>query len=359
MRESYAYDRAMVGVLALLAVYIATFVLYAVLPGRWVTGYVRDASGAPLRYHLDGLLVFVVVIGGYVALAATGVIAWDIFYVHRVEMVATAIVVGLVFTFAIVLPAAPTGKPLAADLFLGRLANPQWGRVDAKMFLYLVGAVMLELCLLSFAAHHVLAFGSSTGIVVYTAMFSFFLVDYLWFERVHLYTYDFVAERVGFKLGWGCLAFYPFFYCVGAWFAAGEPEPERSVAWLVVAIALFVAGWSLARGANLQKFVFKTEPERTRFGPFAQTALVAGDQRVLVGGLWGLSRHINYLGELLMASGLALAVGHPGAWLYPLYYVGLLVPRQLDDDRRCAAKYGALWDDYRRRVPYRIIPRVY
>jgi delta14-sterol reductase len=60
-----------------------------------------------------------------------------------------------------------------------------------------------------------------------------------------------------------------------------------------------------------------------------------------------------------MASGLALAIGHPGAWLYPLYYVGLLVPRQLDDDRRCAAKYGPLWAEYKRTVPYRIIPKIY
>ena len=146
---------------------------------------------------------------------------------------------------------------------------------------------------------------------------------------------------------------------LGAWFAAGEPEPERSGLWYGVAIALFAGGWTLARGANLQKLIFKTQPERARFGPFAQTALVDGDRRVLVGGLWGASRHINYLGEILMACGLAIAVGHPGGWLYPLYYVGLLVPRQLDDDRRCAAKYGALWETYRERVRYRIIPGIY
>jgi protein-S-isoprenylcysteine O-methyltransferase Ste14 len=35
------------------------------------------------------------------------------------------------------------------------------------------------------------------------------------------------------------------------------------------------------------------------------------------------------------------------------------VPRQLDDDRRCAAKYGALWDAYRAKVRYRIIPRIW
>jgi delta14-sterol reductase len=307
-----------------------------------------------------------VVIGVYLALAAYGIVAWDVFYRERVAMVATACGVGLLFTLAIVLPAPSTGKPLLADLYLGRLANPQWlgGRIDAKMFLYLAGAVMLELCVLSFAAHHRLSYprDPSAGIALYVACFSFFLVDYLLFERVHLYTYDFVAERVGFKLGWGCLAFYPFFYCVGLWFTASQPNPHPSPFWLGASGALFLAGWALARGANLQKYRFKTQPEATSFGPWSQRALVDGDRRVLIGGFWGLSRHINYLGELLMASALALCVGYPRAlwpWLYPLYYVALLVPRQRDDDRRCAEKYGALWNEYCRIVPYRIVPWIY
>jgi len=37
----------------------------------------------------------------------------------------------------------------------------------------------------------------------------------------------------------------------------------------------------------------------------------------------------------------------------------LLLPRERDDDARCAAKYGALWQQYVQRVPYRIIPGVY
>ena len=28
-------------------------------------------------------------------------------------------------------------------------------------------------------------------------------------------------------------------------------------------------------------------------------------------------------------------------------------------DRRCAAKYGALWDEYRARVRWRIVPGIY
>jgi steroid 5-alpha reductase family enzyme len=202
----------------------------------------------------------------------------------------------------------------------------------------------------------------SPGVLLYAALFTFFLVEYLFFERVHLYTYDFVAERVGFKLGWGCLVFYPFFYGVGMWFAVDRPNPHSSPAWLVACAACFFTGWTLARGANLQKYRFKTQPRRATFGPFAQRAISDGELRVLVGGFWGLSRHVNYLGEILMATGLTLSLGYPGAlvpWLYPLYYVVLLVPRQLDDDRRCAEKYGALWAQYRRAVPYRIVPWIY
>lgn len=348
--------------------YAAVLLLHLVLPARNVAGYLKDASGAPLRYRLNGLLVLVVSAGLWAAAGATGWLAWDSFYLHRWELAAGACVLGLVFTFWVVLsaPRVP-GWPFLKELYLGRAANPQWlgERVDAKMFLYLVGAVMLELNLLSFTAHHWLTHPAdpSPGVFLYCGLFSFFLVEYLFFEEVHLYTYDFVAENVGFKLGWGCFVFYPFFYAVGLWALADAPNPGTPAWALVGAALLFFAGWMLSRGANLQKFWFKRNPDKKAFGVLAPEALTASDGRkILVSGFWGLSRHVNYLGELLMACGLTLSLGYPAAllpWLYPLYYVALLGPRQLDDDRRCAARYGASWDEYRKRVPYRIIPFIY
>ena len=118
----------------------------------------------------------------------------------------------------------------------------------------------------------------------------------------------------------------------------------------------------LARGANLQKFWSKRDPTAKAFGLLEPRAISAGGKHVLAGGFWGLSRHINYLGEILMATALALCLGHPlelAPWLYPPYYVALLVPLQVYDDRRCAEKYGPLWDEYRRRVPSRILPGIY
>ena len=347
-----------------LAFDLGVFALHLLLPARRVKGYVSGPDGAPLTYRLNGLWVFFATVGLWAAACAGGLFAWDALFLHRYELLAGACAVGLVFTLAVVLPAPPVpGWSLLKELFLGRVEQPQWlgHRVDAKMFLYLVGAAGLELNLLSFAAHHFALHPAdpSPGVVLYVALFSFFLVEYLFFEQVHLYTYDFVAERVGFKLGWGCLVFYPFFYAVGLWTCAELPNPHRGAAWLVGSAVLFFCGWVLARGANLQKYFFKRDPTKKALGFLAPEAL---EGRVLVSGFWGLSRHINYLGEILMASGLALSLGHPaewGPWLYPLYYVGLLLPRQAADDRRCAEKYGPLWDRYRQRVRWRIVPFVY
>ena len=357
----------MAGFLIPLAVYGALLVLHLALPARRVKGYVTDErTGEPLRYRLNGPLVLCVTIGLCWLAGRYGLVTWDFLWIHRVQSAAGACALGLLFTVAVVLTAPPTGKGLWADLYLGRRTNPQAlsGRLDAKMSLYLAGAIMLELNVLSFAAHEGQVNGGvvAPGVVLYAALFSFFVAEYLWFEEVHLYTYDFVAERVGFKLGWGCLAFYPFFYPVGLWSAARFPDPGAPRWLLALAAGVFCGGWMLSRGANLQKFTFKTQPSRRFLGLFEPTAIGSGERRLLCSGFWGLARHINYLGELGMAVGLTLALGRPldpWPWIYPLYYVALLVPRQADDDRRCQAKYGPLWDEYCRRVPYRIIPGIY
>ena len=58
--------------------------------------------------------------------------------------------------------------------------------------------------------------------------------------------------------------------------------------------------------------------------------------RLLCSGFWGAARHINYLGEVLQGTALALpgflATGSLAPFLYPVYYALLFVGRQQDDD---------------------------
>ena len=236
--------------------------------------------------------------------------------------------------------------------------------VDVKMWLYLYGATQLQLNLLSaiYAAVHSGAVGYD--VVAYCACLSFFIVEYVWHEEVHLYTYDLFRERIGLKLVWGCVCFYPYFYCIGVWpllrSEATATEP-MSAGLATCIVLLFLFGWVLTRGANLQKFAVKAGRP---FGCARMTTLPGSRGRILVSGWWGVARHVNYLGEIIQAVALALpawvATGSYMPWLYPLYYVLLFVPRALDDDAQCRAKYGdRLWGEYVRRVPWLIVPGVW
>lgn len=339
--------------------------LHFALPGKWMKGYVKNSkTGETLNYRLNGIFVLAASILLWAALGLLNWVPLDWLYQVRWPSLLGAVTLGLLFSLIIVLPYPSTGKALLADLWFGRLENPQYknGRIDAKMWLYLIGAVMLQLNVLSFAVHHYTSYGDfNPGVLLGTALMTYFLWDYLIFERVHLYTYDFIAERTGLKLGFGCLTFYPYFYSIALWATIDLPNPHLPL-WLTLCFAVvFLSGWVLSRGANLQKYYFKTRGEKSFLGIKPET-ISDGKRTLLVNGFWGLSRHINYLGEILMGCGIALSVGYPSVWfvwLYPLYYVGLLFTRQMDDDKICKAKYGELWDVYIKKVKYRIIPRIY
>ena len=355
------------GFLAPWVVAVAVLILHLVLPARLVTGYARDEdTGVSLTYRLNGVMVFSVSIAIWLVLGYLELISLDWLWEQRWYSALGACTFGLIATLVAVLYGPRWHPSILAEFWLGRLENPQLlgNRVDAKMLLYLIGAVMLELNLLAFAMHHISHFAGapSPGIILYVVLFSWFIVDYLLFERVHLYTYDLFAERLGFKLVWGCLVFYPYFYTIGLWAVADLPNPQSDTGLLALAAMMFFSGWALSRGANMQKYCFKVTPDKKFIGWIEPKTVTDGNRRVLYSGFWGVSRHINYLGEVLMAVGLTLALGYPWLilpWLYPLYYIIFLTARERDDDRRCAGKYGPLWDEYRKLVPWRIIPRIY
>jgi len=357
--------RIVLGLLTPVIAYAVITGLHAAIPVKRTTGYVRnETTGTVLTYRINGKFVLVASIVIWFALGYFHLVPYTWLYETRWWGLIGACVIGLVYSFTVVLRHPSTGKPFLADLWFGRVKDPQLkdGFIDAKVWFYLIGAVMLQLNVLSCAAYHITTVDSvNPGFLVACGMLTWFCFDYLTFEKVHLWTYDFIAERVGFKLGFGCLAFYPYFYAVALWFTAHLPRPGGPF-WLpALSIVVFLAGWVLTRGANMQKYFFRTAPGR-KFLWIEPVALRDGDHSLLANGYWGASRHINYLGEIVQALAIALAVGYPAVWmvwLYPAYYVGLLFSRQADDDKICRAKYGPLWDEYSKKVKYKIIPFVY
>ena len=362
---------AIVGFFTPLAIFAVFFVVQLLLPGRRVTGYVIDPeTGSPRSYRLNGILVFVIAVAVW-ALELTGM-PRDWFYRSSVYAVAGGTVFATICsTLAVFTRPERKGKSPLRALWDGRALELQFfnHRFDTKMYLYVVGGTMLSLNAMSGAAYHYGLFGeaSNPGVFLFAAFLTFYVLDYFVFERVQLYTYDVIHEHLGFKLIWGGLIVYGWLYILPLWGLAVHPDPGFAApwdhVWLIGTPALFLVGWGITRGANMQKYTFKRWPDRKFLGLIEPEYIEAGDRRILCSGLWGVARHFNYLGEGFFALSIALVFGHfsnPWAWTYFVFIVGLFISRQRFDDRLCAEKYGAeKWAEYRARVKWRIIPGVY
>lgn len=357
--------KTFLGLITPLIAYAVIILLHIIIPARKVKGYVKsETTGEVLNYRLNGIFVLLASVFIWFLLGYLQIVPYTWLYEVRWQSLIGAVIIGLTYSVFVVLYHPSTGNSFIADLWFGRAKNPQLkdGFVDTKLLLYLIGAVMLQLNVLSFAVHHIMNVKNiNNGFLLGCAMLSWFCFDYLIFEKVHLWTYDFIAERIGFKLGFGCLAFYPYFYAVALWFTANLPDPGHPV-WLTNLFgALFLIGWVFTRGANMQKYYFKTQPDKN-FLWMKPHALSNGYKTLLANGFWGTSRHINYLGEIIQAAAITIVTGYFGmwmVWLYPVYYIGLMFTRQADDDKICREKYGELWDQYTQKVKYKIIPFIY
>ena len=94
-----------------------------------------------------------------------------------------------------------------------------------------------------------------------TGLLTWFICEYLYFERIHLYRYHLFAEKVSFKLAWGCLCLYPFFYAIGmvpmVLFSSSDTATDSMPTQAAGIILFFYSGWMLTRGATLQKYIFR------------------------------------------------------------------------------------------------------
>ena len=362
---------AIAGFFTPLVIFAVFFLAQIILPGKWVPGYViNPETGEPRKYRLNGLLVFAVALIVW-AFELTGM-PREWFYRSSIY----AVVGGTVFTtiFAIIAVfSQPQGRiknPLLA-LWDGRAQEMSFfnDRFDIKMYFYVVGGTMLALNALSGAAYNYELFGESynPGVFLYAAFYTFYILDYFIFERVQLYTYDLIHERLGFKMFWGGLVVYGWLFILPLWGMAAYPSPGFSSAWTYVWLigtpVLFLFGWGISRGANMQKYTFKRWPDRKFLGLIEPEYIQAGDRKILCSGFWGAARHFNYLGEGFLGLSIALAFGYftnLWAWTYFIFVVTFFTFRQHFDDAYCAEKYGAeKWAEYQARVKYRIFPGIY
>jgi protein-S-isoprenylcysteine O-methyltransferase Ste14 len=187
-----------------------------------------------------------------------------------------------------------------------------------------------------------------------------YVADCFFHEEAILTTWDIKHEKFGWMLCWGNLVWLPFTYTIQAHYLVHHIH-DLPLWGTVGVILLNVAGYAIFRGANLQKHRFRKNPERPIWGAKPEFIATAGGPLLLTSGWWGLARHVNYLGDLLMGLAWCLPClfASPIPYFYVLYLIILLVHRERRDHDSCRLRYGKDWDLYCLRVPYRIVPGLY
>ena len=128
--------------------------LHVVVPAWKVAGYIKDdVTGNPVQYRLNGIVVFAIALLIW-GLELTGY-SLDWLWRGQYWSIFGAFLLSIVVTLYCVFREAPDGKGALSSFWLGRKLNVfLFGRVEVKMYLYIIGGGVLALNVLSGAAYH-------------------------------------------------------------------------------------------------------------------------------------------------------------------------------------------------------------
>lgn len=354
-------------------------VLMSILPTYYSYGNITP-GGYRLKYRTNGWLALLVSIIFYTVTVPCTYITdnwWELFISANIYGTILAII------FYIKGRISPshdrdvkiTGNFLY-DFYMGLELNPRISNFDVKLFFNgrpgIIGWVLINL---SFACKQYQINGYiSNGMILVNLLQLLYIVDFFYNEDWYLRTIDISHDHFGWMLSWGDLVWLPYMYTLQAQYLAYYPD-NTNILYFIVILTIGLIGYTIFRLSNYQKDKFrneltddyvpiilgiKGEPEyltvnyKSSDGKYHRSNL-------LISGLWGWSRHSNYLGDLILSFCYGLACGFDSIvpYIYFIYMMILLIHRCYRDETKLTLKYGDGWKKYTSIVKYRLIPYIF
>lgn len=209
----------------------------------------------------------------------------------------------------------------------------------------------------------------SSGIIVSSALLVLYLLKFFVWEAGYFASIDIIHDRCGYYIMWGVMCFVPSVYCAPAYFLVEHPtnwSDTTAIALFAVGVASLICNYwadyqrQEFRSSQGKALIWGKTPEKI-VAEYTTTDGKKHTSLLLCSGFWGWSRHFNYVPELILCFSICLPgiVSVPLAGVYYYFLQTLLIDRASRDDEKCSAKYTKYWDEYCKRVPYKILPFVY
>jgi protein-S-isoprenylcysteine O-methyltransferase Ste14 len=342
--------------------------LQVLAPGKWVEGAALS-DGTRLKYKMNGPFAWWFTLATLAGGAALQLYSPAFLADQCGALLTTVNIFTYLFCFYLywygkrtTTADEPTSHNAIYDFWLGTSRNPRIGNFDLKLFCEarpgLIAWVALDF---AFAAKQFELNGFvSVPMILVCAFHFWYVADFFAHEEAILGTWDIKHENFGWMLCWGDLVWVPFTYTIQAHYLVHHTHDLSR--WAVIGIvAINVAGYIVFRGANIQKHRFRTNPQRLIWGKPAAYITTSRGSLLLTSGWWGLARHMNYCGDLLMGLAWCLTCGFdsPLPYFYFVYLTILLMHRERRDHDMCARRYGKDWELYCAKVRYRVMPGIY
>ena len=337
------------------------------------------ARGNVPSYRDNGFACFIVTLAlFFIAAYAFEVVSPTIIYDHFAGLLGALNIFSLFFCAFLYLKGrlAPsssdsgTSGNLVFDYYWGTELFPRIFGWDFKRLVACqFGLMGWALITVSFAAKQQDLHGLSDSMAVAAGLQLVYIAKFFWWERGYLGTTDMTHDRAGFYIIWGCLVWVPGFYTSPTLYLVDHANH----------LGLTLAGTLFAVGVACIVINYLADAQRQRVRETggncriwgrspqlieAQYRTETGVQRkslLLASGWWGQARHFHYVPEVMAA--FLWSVPALFASVLPYFYVifltVLLAHRVVRTERWCAEKYGAAWQDYRRRVSHVLLPGVF
>lgn len=359
------------------------WLLYLIVPGPVIEGTeLKNKQKTRLGYRINALRCFIVTALTLASLVIAGFLSPTYAYDNFIYLLTASIV--FAFGLSVILyvhsiltiPRSETSgdeDPLKAlshtgnsgnvffDFWMGRTLNPRLGFLDLKYVCELrPGLILWAVMNFSMAAKQYELHGFVSPAMILVCIFHlYYVIDSHWSEPAILTTMDITTDGFGFMLCFGDLAWVPMNYTLQTRYLV---DYDAGLSWwvCVLIVLLKIAGMYIFRASNSQKNTFRNNPNDPEVAHLQYIETATG-RRLMTSGWWGVSRHINYFGDLMMGLAWCLPTGFNSIipYFYFIYFTALLVDRQKRDDHNCKMKYGKDWDRYCEIVPYKIVPWLY
>jgi hypothetical protein len=201
-----------------------------------------------------------------------------------------------------------TGNPIV-DIFNGRILSPKILGFDVKLLCFrysMIGLAVLNVLMVTDSI--VGAGGKASPSVILAAAFQvIYTMDAMIFEEYYFYSHDAMNSGFGYSLISSYLTF-PFLPTLVTRYLL-DRSPEVAWYYLVLIGLMNAVGFMIYRSSEWQRCEFAKDASNPLLAHL-ETVSTAGNRKLIVSGWWGMVRHPNALGELLIQWSWVLPAGN-------------------------------------------------